>query len=245
MRVSGRLRAERTRQQQLARRVRDVVLAAQHVRDAHRGIVDDVAEQECGRAIGPSNDEITQLVGQEALRSADQVLVQHLLARRDAKAQRGHLPPAFARAARRGVERGASAGVAWRMAAAERGLARHLELEWRAVARVRPARGLELLPRGGIERAALRLAVRARTIRAIGPRVPVEAEPRQFRAERRDLGFVGARTIGVLDPEHETPAEAARVQPVEKRGARIAEVQCAGRTGREAGGNLGRHRHEV
>ena len=48
-----------------------------------------------------------------------------------------------------------------------------------------------------------------------------------FRFARRALG------VGVLDAQDERAALAAREQPVEQRRARVADVEMAGRTGRE------------
>src|SRR5207248_8700034 len=64
--------------------------------------------------------------------------------------------------------------------------------------------------------------------------VPVEAEPGQTVEDDAGVLFGGALLIRVLDPQQELPAGMARVQPVEERGARTADVQVACRGGGEA-----------
>jgi hypothetical protein len=55
----GRLRiAERAEQEDVLRRVREMVLAPDHVADAHRRIVDDDREVVERRAVGPDDDEV-------------------------------------------------------------------------------------------------------------------------------------------------------------------------------------------
>src|SRR4029453_3962177 len=53
-----------------------------------------------------------------------------------------------------------------------------------------------------------------------------------FRLLRRSLG------VGVLDAEDQRPVVAASEQPVEERGARVADVQLAGGTWRESQSHL-------
>ena len=65
--------------------------------------------------------------------------------------------------------------------------------------------------------------------------VPFEAEPLQPVEDRRDRLFGRARAVGVLDAQQEFAAAAARIEPVEQRGARSADMQEAGRGGRKAG----------
>src|SRR5207302_2820583 len=66
-----------------------------------------------------------------------------------------------------------------------------------------------------------------------GPFVPVEAEP-PHPLEDRVHRFPGrALEVGVLDAQDEFAAVAPRVGPREKRGARAADVEVAGRARRE------------
>ena len=65
--------------------------------------------------------------------------------------------------------------------------------------------------------------------------VPIEAEPAHPVEDRVDRLLGRARLVGVLDPQQELAAVVAGEQPVEQGGARAADVQEAGRRGREAG----------
>ncbi len=61
VRVDGRLGAERADDVDLPRRVVDVVVAADHVRDAHVDVVDDDAEVVGRRAVAARDDEVVEL----------------------------------------------------------------------------------------------------------------------------------------------------------------------------------------
>src|SRR6185437_7159634 len=68
--------------------------------------------------------------------------------------------------------------------------------------------------------------------------VPVETEPAQRVLDADDPLLAGAGDVGVLDAEHERrltpgPGVVTRVEPVEERGARPADVERARRRGRE------------
>ena len=60
--VHRRLGAERAQDVDLARRVVDVVVAADHVRDAHVDVVDDDAEVVGRRAVRAGDHEVVELV---------------------------------------------------------------------------------------------------------------------------------------------------------------------------------------
>src|SRR5207248_8773903 len=82
----------------------------------------------------------------------------------------------------------------------------------------------------GVQTCALPISIRAR--------VPVDAEPAQVRHERGGVRLATALGVGVLDAQQETPPAAARQQQVEQRGARVPQVQLAGRARGEAGDRL-------
>ena len=135
MSVGRRAQLERLEHQQLARRVGEVILAAQHVRDAHLRIVDGIAEEERGAAIGAPQDEVADVVGREALRSV------HHVVELDAPPG-GHAKPRGRRDALRalaharlGRQLAAGAGITRWTAGGELRLARQVEFERRAVAR--------------------------------------------------------------------------------------------------------------
>ena len=68
-----------------------------------------------------------------------------------------------------------------------------------------------------------------------GVAVPVEPEPAHAVEDRVDRRLGRAGAIGILDAQQELAAVMAREQPVEQRGARAADMEEAGRRGREAG----------
>jgi hypothetical protein len=65
--------------------------------------------------------------------------------------------------------------------------------------------------------------------------VPVEAEPAHPVEDRVNRGLGGADAVGVFDPQQEAAAMVAGEEPVEQGRARAAQMQEAGRRGREAG----------
>ena len=73
----------------------------------------------------------------------------------------------------------------------------------------------------------------------IGLAVPVEAEPAHAVEDRVDRRLGGAGLVGILDPQQEAAAMVAGVEPVEQGGAGAADMEEAGRRGREAGDDAG------
>jgi hypothetical protein len=57
--------------------------------------------------------------------------------------------------------------------------------------------------------------------------IPVEAEPAQIRLDRLGERFGRALGVGVVETEEERAAELARVEPVDERGAGVAEMEAA------------------
>ena len=74
MRPDRRLVAQRLPEQLLLGRVGQVLLAADHVGDAHRDVVDDVGQQEHGRTVGAGHHEVFDQPVLERRGAADQVL---------------------------------------------------------------------------------------------------------------------------------------------------------------------------
>src|SRR5204863_5675815 len=66
------------------------------------------------------------------------------------------------------------------------------------------------------------------------PFVPGEGEPAEAVEDRRQRGLDVALLIGVVDAQHVLAAVAACEEPVEQRRAHPADVEEAGRAGREA-----------
>src|SRR5205085_4161100 len=65
--------------------------------------------------------------------------------------------------------------------------------------------------------------------------VPRKPEPGKAVEDRRDCGLRRALAVGVLDAQQHLAAARARIEPVEQRRPRAADVQKTGRGGREAG----------
>ena len=65
--------------------------------------------------------------------------------------------------------------------------------------------------------------------------VPFDAEPFQSIENGLDGRIGRAFAIGILNPQQHLAAALARIEPVEQRGARAADVEEAGRGRREAG----------
>ena len=208
---------------QLPEGVVEMVVAADHVRDAHVVVVDHDRVHVGRRAVGAQQDHVVEL-GVLDLDLALHGVLDHGLAvlRR--------LQPDHRRHARRRVLRIAiapAAVIAHRHAGAALGVAHLLELLGRGVAVVGLALGQHLLGHLGVARRALELVDDVA--------VPIEAEPRQAVEDRLDGRGRRARAIGVLDAQQVLAAVMAGVQPVEERRARAADMQKAGGRGGEAG----------
>ena len=68
-----------------------------------------------------------------------------------------------------------------------------------------------------------------------GLAVPFDAEPAQPVENGRDCGVGRAFAVGILDPQQHLAAALAGIEPVEKGGARAADMEESGRRGRKAG----------
>ena len=75
-----------------------------------------------------------------------------------------------------------------------------------------------------------------------GVAVPPDAEPGEPVEDRGDRGLGRALAVGILDAEQHLAAAPTRIEPVEQRGARAADVQKAGRRGRKARDDGSGHR---
>ncbi len=236
--VRRRLDAERAQHLHLPRRVVDVVVAADHVRDSHVVVVHDHAEIVGGRAVRARDDQVVELARLEHDRSVHDVLNDHLPLVGAAKAHhRIHARP-------RVRARPAAAVVARLLLARELRRAPLLELLLAAVAVVGVAVGQELRddlavpvhPPGLVEHAL----------------VVVEPEPLHALEDRLHGLGRGALEVGVLYAQDEHAAAAARVQPAEQRRAHAADVQHAsgargesGADGHGAGACDGRERARI
>jgi len=205
-----------------------MILAAQHLRDAALGVIEHIAEEERCAAVGSADDEITDIGALEALLPVHEVGELDATVVRHPEAQRGLAARGKARLTLSGVEGATGAGIAWRSTRGELCASARLDLERRTEAGVDETVALELAERQGIGRPAGRLQD--------DRLVPQEAEPAQILVDACDELGSAALAVGVLDAQQEPATAAPGEQPVEERGARIAEMQLAARARCEPGG---------
>ena len=232
----GHVEPERLVDEDLARGVGQVVVAADDVRDAHVRVVAHHGEVVGGAFVGAHDDHVVHHVGREA-----HVAV-HGVVELDGAAALGHaqaphvgLAGLDARGRLGGVEVAAGAVVA-RVAALVllgRG-ALGVQLLLRAEAGVDAPALAQALERLGVRVRALGLEVGACLPAHLGALVPVEPEP--FHGVQDDLHVLlgGALRVGVLDAQDEVASHGARERPVVDGRAGAAHVQAAGRGRREA-----------
>ncbi len=240
MPVARRAQAQRFEHQQLARCVRQVILAAQQMRDLHQGIIDRVGEEECRRAVLAPHHEIAQMHAIDLLGAMHQILELELSAGRNAKAQRGRRARGQACPARAGVEQRTGTGVTRRAARRQLRAAAELELRTAAEARIGPLLRFEPRQERRVDPTPLRLAVGAAGSAATRALVPLETKPAQVVLEARHMRLGSSRGVRILDAQQESPAQPPRQQQVEQRRAHVAQVQLArgarGKTGYDGGG---------
>src|SRR6185295_9209258 len=137
--VPRHVETESLEQQDLPRRVRQMVVAAQDVRHAHQCIVQRIAEEERRVAIRTAHDEIANVLAGKALAAAHEILKLDAPALWNMKTQAG-LETARQLCiplARRKLAAGAR--IARRPTGSELCPTRHFKLEWCAVARIHQA----------------------------------------------------------------------------------------------------------
>eukprot|EP00958_Prasinococcus_capsulatus_P024870 scaffold3981_cov302-Prasinococcus_capsulatus_cf.AAC.2 len=228
------LEAQGVVEESLAEGVGEVLLGADDVADAHERVIDGHAEVVHGHAVAAQDDEITQRVGLPRHLASDVVVDLHRLVLGHAEAVREgcallHLGRHLLW--RRG---GPLAAVDGRDLELLRLLLHRGELLVCAEARVRHVLLHQVVHVLAVDRAALRLPVRAVGALLVGALVVVQAEPRQIAQHGLLRLASGARCVGILHAEDELAAQLACVQPVEQRCSRAAHVQIARGGRREA-----------
>ena len=211
--------AERLIDLRLARRVGQMIVAADDVGDAHVVIVDHNREHVGRVAVRAQEQEIVEvLVGEHDL--ALHLVVDDCLALLPG-AQPDDGGDAGGRLRRIAVA--PAAVVAHRAALEPRLLAHLVELLGARVAAVGGAARQHLIDHLAMTPGAAELAHRLA--------VPMQAEPGEAVEDGVDRGLGRALAVGVLDAQEEGPAEAAGVEPVEQGRARSADVQEPGGEG--------------
>ena len=186
--VDGRLGAEGLEKLEVFRGIGEVILAADHVRDLHLDVVDDVDEVEDRFAVGAENHEVAIFDARDL--AADHVVQYHW----DGVYFLVILLQVIV------VGGGASAFEAKPPG---------------AVLLVGAALGGELLELGLIEFGALRLEVRTKFTADLGAFVPIHAEPAHRVEDHLQEGLRVSLFVRVLDAEDEFAARVAGVEPVE------------------------------
>ena len=238
MRVDRRLPAQGLVEQDVARRARYPLVAADDVGDPHGAVVDDVRQMVGGKAVRLQEHEVVEQHVAEADLAAQQVVADGL------PLGLGGEPDDLGAAL--GLVAGAQVGVVAVAAVVFRGLAPLLllfphrgELVRRAVAGVGLALPHQTLGRFvvALEARWVGLKIRPRVAPLAAavagrPLVPVEAEPAEALQDRLGGALDEPRLIGVLDADDEGAAAVPREEPVEERGADVPHVRNA----RGAGG---------
>ena len=226
--------SERLEQQHVLRRVRDVIVAADDVRDLHVDVVHDDREVVGRLAVRAQDDEVLDVrrCRTRSARAPDRRTsvcpsgTWKRIARGAPAASSSAICPARQRPARRG--RTSSRRPPLRPPAASPAAPRASSSSSTRCLRRRAA-----APSRGSDRAAATgsTARAARRCPALRPsRAPASAglDDAGDHLPRRSLG------VGVFDAQHERAAVPARVEPVEERSAGAADVQVTGGRGGEA-----------
>jgi hypothetical protein len=208
--------------------VGNVVLAAQHVADPHRDIVDHRGQQVEPRSIGAAHYRVAHLGRIEVLGAADTVLP---LDRRRAVEQE---PPVRLLSCR---SPGGMIGLAQRQRRAvidrrQPAPEQHLALEFEFLRALIAA----IDPPSGDQPGELRL-VNPEPRRLPFLAVPMQPQPFEVRLDARNMLLAAAFGIGIVDPQQKPPARLLGQQPVVQRRADIADMQRAGGRGSETGGD--------
>ena len=226
------LAAEQPGQERLAGGGRGEVAAADHLGDAHREIVDHHRELVRVHPVAATQHEVAgdgaHVFAEGPL---DGVVDLDLRALRHGQAQGGRA----AEGAGRHAVRAAGAGVAGALVAGVGGAGDAGDLGAGAVAEVGEAAGGEQVGGGGVEGDAQGLDVRrGGAAFVVGALVPAEAEPAEIVEDLGGLAGEGAGDVEVFHPEDELALRPARRGRAEEGRGGAAEVEVAGRRGREA-----------
>ena len=217
MREDRHLGTERAKQDDVLRRVGEVVVAARHVRDVHVDVVDDDGGVIRRIAVGADEHEVVDQLAFELHVAANEIVELdrtrlHFAA--DDVGRVSRLRIALFRA------HAATAGVAIGVATLFRRGAIRFQLFDRAVAAVGFAAGHQLLGALAIDRQPVALVNRTF--------VPIDAQPVQRADDLLGVMLPGALHVRVLDAQQHPPAEPPRMQQIEDRRTRAADMQETG-----------------
>jgi hypothetical protein len=229
---------QRLEERNVLRGVRQVILAAQHVGDAHVDVVADHRHVVGRGSVGAQENEVVEGVRWKIHRSAHQILEANVTV---GHAEAHHKPPA-GRQPLLDLSRGqalAGARVAEGDAALLSRRSLRLELLGGAETAVRGPLREQLL-------AALTVAGQALALQE-WPLVPDGADPGERGLDLSRHRLVGALAVGVFDAQHEGAAPVLPQQVVVDGGAGAADVQEPGGRGCEAHphGSVDRNAHAL
>ena len=235
--VAGKLVAEPAGDEDLPRRVRQVFLRADHVRDVEVVVVDRAGQVIQVAAVRPLDDVVLLERPVEGDRPAHQVVEAAGSVARHLEADDGGTSLAL-EARRVGVGlRHPAPAVDEPPLLALRRLALGRRLFRRGVVAVRQSPVEQLPYRRTVAMGPLRLVVRRVRAAHLRPLVPVDAQPAEAVENRPQRRRDVAPPVGVVDAQDEPPPVTAREQPVEQRRADAAYVEVAGRARSESGAN--------
>ena len=216
------LEAQRLVDEDLARGVGDVVVAADDVGDAHVVVVHHHGHVVGGRAVGAADDHVVELGNVDADAPFDHVVEDHLALQGTFEAHAAAFAGAEAELAAVGV-------VAGLEAEALGALAHGVDLLRRAGAPVGVAR---------LEQLVHVLVVHVHALRLVGG-LAFPCQPQPLHGGEDGVGVLlpGSLQVCVFNAEAEFALEVAGEEPGEDGGAGAADVQVPRRAGGEAGGN--------
>ncbi len=225
-------RAQRAEHVDLPRRVVDVLVAAEHVRDPHVPVVHHHREVVGGHAVVAHDDQVVDLLVADRDGALDEIVPGHVAVGRVGEAHH-RLHAGGNRRQRLAGQRAPGAVVAALLAARLLVGLHPVQVPGRAVAEVGRARGEHLVDHRPVAIEALHLVDRALVV--------LQAQPLHGGKDLLHRVLRGTRDVGVLDAQHELAAMVTRERPRVQRGARGAEMEEArGRRG-DAGADGGGH----
>ena len=245
MAIGRRRGIEPCKDEDLPRRIAQVVLPPQHMAHAHLEIVDRVREQESDTAIGAADHEITEIGNIDVAGSKHEVLPRAGQGASDPPAPNRPLALCQPALAFRSGQGSATPGVPGRLSTCHLQCAVLCKGFHRTKTRIDPfpvEAGSEV---PGIDPGALGLPVGAAGSPHIGTFRPVETEPPEIGEERGFAARIAPGPVRILDPDEEGSTRMPGLEEIEEGRPGIPQMDRTGRARREAKTNIGRHARHV
>src|SRR5271157_668250 len=225
-------------------RVREVVVATNHVRDLHQLVVHDDHVVVNRHACGAHDDGIAHHLVRKLDWAVDDVVEPNGMLG-NTQSNCSTLAIRSAALAFSGIESAAFARIDRRLLVCERMRALPLQFFLRAETEICFALTQQPLGMFAIEIATIALTIRRVRSADKGTFIPIEAEPLQVFQKLSFEALFAALDVGVLDAQDHDAALLPCEQPVEKRGAGVANVQLSRGRRSEANANLGNSAHSM